>query len=115
MKPVIVFDIAYFIILVLVCIRIIFDTRSSSKTLAYLLLAIFIPVGGILFYFVFGINYHKRLIYSKKLIEDEEQLKELNKKTISQSARNLRKNAYDIGNGESLVSLLMNDSLSPLT
>src|SRR5512133_1456390 len=115
MKPVIVFDIAYFIILVLVCIRIIFDTRSSSKTLAYLLLAIFIPVGGILFYFVFGINYHKRLIYSKKLIEDEGQLKELNKKTISHSARNLRKNAFDIGNGESLVSLLMNDSLSPLT
>ena len=115
MKPVIIFDIVYFIIVILVCIRIIFDTRSSSKTLAYLLLAIFFPVGGMLFYFIFGINYRKRLIYSKKLIEDEVRLKELNNKTISLSARNLKRNALDVGNGQSLVSLLMNDSLSPLT
>ena len=115
MKPVLVFDIVYFIILILVCIRIIFDTRSSSKTLAYLLLAIFFPIGGMLFYFIFGINYHKRLIYSKKLAKDEGQLKELNKKAISLSARNLKRNALEVGNGQSLVSLLMNDSMSPLT
>ena len=115
MKPVIIFDIVYIIILILVCIRIIFDTRSSSKTLAYLLLAIFFPIGGMLFYFIFGINYHKRLIYSKKLVNDEVQLKELNKRTISLSARNLKKNALEVGNGQSLVSLLMNDSMSPLT
>ena len=115
MKPVLIFDIVYIIILILVCIRIIFDTRSSSKTLAYLLLAIFFPIGGMLFYFIFGINYHKSHIYSKKLIEDEGQLKELNKRTISLSARNLKRNALEIGNGQSLVSLLMNDSMSPLT
>ncbi len=115
MKPVIIFDIVYVIVLILVCLRIIFETRSSSKTLAYLLLAIFIPVAGILFYFVFGVNYRKRIIYTKKLVHDEAQLKELNKKTVSLSARNLKKNALEIGNGQSLVSLLMNDSLSPLT
>jgi len=115
MKPVIIFDIVYVIVLVLVCLRIIFETRSSSKTLAYLLLAIFFPVGGILFYFIFGVNYHKRIIYTKKLVQDEAQLKELNKRTISLSARNLKKNALEIGDGQSLVSLLMNDSLSPLT
>ncbi|HLO60626.1 MAG TPA: cardiolipin synthase [Bacteroidales bacterium] len=115
MKPAVIIDIVYFIILVLVCVRIIFDTRSSSKTLAYLLLAIFVPVGGMIFYFVFGINYHKRLIYSKKLVEDEVQLSEVNRKTVSLSARNLKRNAQAIGNGQSLVSLLMNDGLSPLT
>lgn len=115
MKPVIIFDIVYFIILILVCLRIIFETRSSSKTLAYLLLAIFIPVGGMMFYFIFGVNYYKRIIYTKKLVQDEAQLKELNKRTISLSARNLKKNTLEIGTGQSLVSLLMNDSLSPLT
>ncbi|HJZ39271.1 MAG TPA: cardiolipin synthase [Bacteroidales bacterium] len=107
--------IIYIIILVVVCSRIIYDTRSSSKTLAYLLFAIFIPFVGMLFYFVFGVNYRKRVIYSKKLVEDEVRLQRLDKKTISQSARNLRKNALEIGIGESLVSLLMNESLSPLT
>jgi cardiolipin synthase len=115
MKPVVIFDIFYVLVLILVCLRIIFETRSSSKTLAYLLLAIFIPVAGILFYFVFGVNYRKRIIYTKKLVHDEAQLKELNKRTISLSARNLKKNALEIGDGHSLVSLLMNDSLSPLT
>jgi len=114
MKPVIIFDIVYVIVLVLVCLRIIFETRSSSKTLAYLLLAIFFPFGGMLFYFVFGVNYRKRIIYTKKLVHDEAQLIELNKRTISLSARNLKKNALEVGDGQSLVNLLMNDSLSPL-
>lgn len=115
MKPIVIFDIIYFTILVLVCLRIVFDTRSSSKTLAYLLLAIFFPFGGMAFYFVFGVNYRKRILYTKKLILDEVQLKELNRKTITLSARNLKKNAEEVGAGDSLVSLLMNDGLSPLT
>ena len=64
-------EIIYFVILVLVCLRIVYDTRSTTKTLAYLLLAIFVPFGGMLFYFSFGINYRKRKMYSKKLIADD--------------------------------------------
>jgi len=109
------FEIGYAVLVVLVCMRIVYDTRSSSKTLAYLLLAIFVPLGGMIFYFFFGINYRKRIIYSKKLVADEERLKTLERKTVSLSARNLKRNADDVGNAGSLVSLLMNDSLSPLT
>jgi len=108
-------EIIYFIIVVLVCIRIIYDTRSSSKTLAYLLLAIFVPVIGIVFYSIFGVNYRKRIIYSKKLVEDEGRLKELEKRVVVLSARNLRKKASEVRFAGSLVSLLMNDNLSPLT
>ncbi len=61
----------YLLVLVAVCIRIIYDTNSTVKTLAYLLLAIFIPFFGIFFYFSFGINYRKRQLYSKKIIEDD--------------------------------------------
>src|SRR5512145_1695761 len=96
-------EIIYGIIVLFVCLRIIYDTRSSSKTLAYLLFAIFIPVAGIIFYFVFGVNYRKRLIYSKKLVEDEVRLKKLDEKTILLSTRNLKKNASEVGEGESLV------------
>ncbi|HNW75594.1 MAG TPA: cardiolipin synthase [Bacteroidales bacterium] len=108
-------EIVYILIVALVCLRIIYDTRSSSKTLAYLLLAIFVPVAGMLFYFIFGVNYRKRMIYSKKLIEDEGRLKELSIDPFTMSENSLRKNASDIGNARSLVSLLMNDTQSPLT
>jgi cardiolipin synthase len=41
------------------------------KALAYLLVVIFLPLIGIFLYFSFGINYRKRQLYSKKLIEDD--------------------------------------------
>jgi cardiolipin synthase A/B len=61
----------YFTVVSLVCIRIIYETRTSAKALAYLLVVVFVPFIGIFFYFSFGINYRKRQLYSKKLIEDD--------------------------------------------
>ena len=81
-------QLVYLVILVIVCLRILYDTRNNTKTLAYLLFAIFIPVLGILFYFTFGINYRKRKIYSKKISENEE----LAKKVKDDIARYTEKN-----------------------
>jgi len=76
-KWLIVIELLYMLLMILVCIRIIFDTRSVSKTLAYLLFVFFVPVIGIIFYFSFGINYRKRKIYNRKLEIDERLKKEL--------------------------------------
>src|SRR5690606_6604524 len=46
-------------------VRVVLETRSPSKTAAYLLLIILFPVGGPLLYFLVGVNYRKRRIYSK--------------------------------------------------
>jgi cardiolipin synthase A/B len=115
MNELTIIEIIYGLIVALVCVRIIYDTRSSSKTLAYLLLAIFVPVAGILFYFIFGMNYRKRSIYSKKLVKDEGMLRKLDKRAVSLSAKSLRESGDEVSGAISLVSLLMNDSLSPLT
>lgn len=108
-------EVIYIFLLVLACLRIIYDTRSNSKTLAYLLFAIFVPVIGIIFYFSFGINYRKRKIYSKKLLHDDNLRKQL-QNDISQYSQN----TFDKGNDEvisnkELVFLLLNDIKSPLT
>jgi len=108
-------ELIYIIVLVLVCLRIIYDTRNSSKTLAYLLLAVFFPVGGMIFYFMFGLNLRKRIIYSKKLLTDEKRLKELNERIISITEQSLKLNASEISTGEGLVNLLLRDNQSPLT
>ena len=65
-------ELLYMLVLIFVCIRIVYDTDSTVKTLAYLLLAIFLPLFGMFFYFSFGINYRKRELYSKKIIDDDE-------------------------------------------
>ncbi len=53
--------ILYSALLIYTVIRILLDTDSTPKTLAYLLLVLVFPIAGIVFYFSFGINYrHER-------------------------------------------------------
>lgn len=114
MNWIIVLDVIYIIILILVCLQIIYDTTSTNKTLAYLLLVVFVPIVGMLFYFSFGINYRKRRVYSKKLIEDDDLRMKLIRDIILKSELSL-KNSSHIGDARSLVHLLLRDTVSPLT
>lgn len=114
MSWMLILEIAYVLILILVCIQIIYDTTSTNKTLAYLLLVIFIPLIGILFYFSFGINYRKRRLFSRKLIEDDALRMKLIREIILKSELNLKNNSH-IGDAKGLVHLLLRDTISPLT
>lgn len=115
MNWIIILDILYIIILITVCLRIIYDTNSTNKTTAYLLLVIFIPIAGMMFYFWFGTNYRKRRVYSKKLIEDDVLARQVIQEVISRTEVSLRRDMRAIGDASSLVKLLLRDSFSPLT
>jgi cardiolipin synthase len=110
-----IFEIAYLLVLVLVCIRIIYDTQSNAKSLAYLLFAIFVPFLGIIFYFTFGINYRSRKFYSKKLIENSELSDKLLKKIYQYSEQTFNLGDATVKSNEELANMLLNDTLSPLT
>ena len=71
MKFLLLYEILYVLLIIAICLRIVWDTRSVSKALAYLLLVIFVPILGAIFYFSFGINYRKHKIYHKKLTIDQ--------------------------------------------
>lgn len=79
------YELTYLLVLLAVCGRIIYDTNSTVKTLAYLMLAIFIPFAGMIFYFSFGINYRKRQLYTKKLIEDDATWKKIKQNIVAGS------------------------------
>lgn len=115
MNWLLVLEIIYLILLVLVCLRIIYDTRSTTKTLAYLLLAIFVPVGGMLFYFSFGINYRKRKMYTKKLIADDNISVKLREDIYRYSKHIFDQSSADVQSGRELAVMLVKDSQSPLT
>ena len=57
--------IIYILLVSYTTIRILIDTVSTPKTLAYLLLIYLIPVIGIFIYYSFGINYRHRQSSSK--------------------------------------------------
>ncbi|MBN8875974.1 MAG: cardiolipin synthase [Sphingobacteriales bacterium] len=108
-------EIFYILILITTCIRIVYDTRTTTKTMAYLLLAIFLPVIGIIFYFSFGINYRKRKIYGRKEISNTTVLKELKKATTAYTQDALKHAGTVVKEYKELARLLVKDQQSPFT
>lgn len=104
----------YLVCLLLVCLRIIFETHSSTKTLAYLLLCIFVPLFGMLFYIAFGINYWRKKLYTSKSGEDHKLLEQLKKKILCYNEAAVKLQDLQGGNAE-LAAMLIKDLHSPLT
>ena len=108
-------EILYYVILIAVVLRVIYDTENSSKTLGYLLLITFLPVVGMVFYFLVGMNYRKRKIYAKKMKADKKFAEALRKKHF-EDAENLKEDTEDsVEGGDKLAKLLFNSNRSPLT
>lgn len=109
-----IIELLYLLVLVIVCARIIYDTNSTVKTLAYLLLAIFFPLFGIVFYLSFGINYRKRELYSKKIISDDDLWNQIKENITSYSAQTY----YDADESDrpnKNLSKYLSTEMSPLT
>ncbi|WP_222537814.1 cardiolipin synthase [Pedobacter polysacchareus] len=115
MKWILVFEIAYVLFIITVCLRIIYDTRSVSKTLAYLLLAVFLPVIGVIIYFSFGINYRVRKIYNKKIISDEIQLQRVTSSIMKSSEKTIGEMSPSFQKFKKMTQLLLNSNTSGLT
>ncbi|TYA52516.1 cardiolipin synthase [Formosa maritima] len=115
MSLLLISEIVYIIILLLVCFRVIFDTQNTTKTLAYLLLVVFIPILGIIFYFSFGVNYRIRKIYDKKLLRNEQLQNNLEAELISYSKGVLKGGDETVQESKKLVNLILKENLSPLT
>ncbi|MGZ8517753.1 MAG: cardiolipin synthase, partial [Chitinophagaceae bacterium] len=107
--------IIYIVILVLICLRIIFETRSTTKTMAYLLFCIFVPIIGINFYLIFGINYWRKKLYDKKMSQDEQILAQLKKDISLYTEESLQHHQMSDPDNTELASMLMKDLKSPLT
>lgn len=110
-----ILEVIYLLILSIVCIRIIYDTRNNTKTLAYLLFAIFAPFIGMAFYFLFGINYRNRKMYSKKLINNVELATKLKGYIHQYSLETYKQSDDTVKNYGELAKMLLTECTSPLT
>lgn len=96
-------------------VRVVLETRSPTKTAAYLLLILLFPVGGPILYFLVGVNYRKRRIYSKKLIRNADLFNEV-RDTIQKDSKLVREKYPQLTDrNDSLIDLLLGESLSPLS
>jgi cardiolipin synthase len=107
--------IAYILIVFFVCLRVIYDTRSATKTMAYLMLCIFVPVGGVIFYILFGINYWRRKMYDKKCGENKIMLEKLKREMAVFAAESIAASDMAADDNRELAMMLVNELHSPLT
>lgn len=114
MNWILILEIIYILFLFAVCLRIIYDTQTVTKTLAYLLLVIFLPLLGIFIYFSVGINYRKNKLYSKKIIQDAKQEKLVLEKLETYNADNLSHLVGDKG-FLGLMKMIFETDRSPIT
>ena len=70
---------AYYIGVAFLIFSILLDNRNPSKTLGYVLVLIFLPVLGVLFYLYFGRDVKKRKLFSRKGLIDSSLLQEWKK------------------------------------
>jgi len=111
----ILLGVIYVVVIIIVCLRVLYDTRSTDKALAYLLIVILIPVLGIIIYFTVGQNYRKEKLYSKKIINDSKLLAELRKRITLESEKAWNTPEAAVRKHKKLARYLLNDGMSPLS
>lgn len=107
-------EIAYILLVTFVIFRVLYDTRSSTKALAYILFIVFVPILGMIFYFSVGINYRKRKLYSKKIVEDES-LRERIRNKMNTYSETISNSGLIAQKSETLVEFIRRAGNSPLT
>ena len=83
--------------------------------MAYLLLVLFIPVAGIVFYILFGINFWKTKLYSKKSVNDEKMLRTLKEQMKVYKDETIAPADLSVENNRELAIMLAKELRSPLT
>lgn len=114
MNWILIIEIIYVMFIIGVMLRIIYDTQSVTKTLAYLLLVIFLPLIGVFIYFAFGINYRKNKLYNKKIVQDHKQEELVLEKLHSYNLKNLEEIPED-NHFSGLMKMIFATDRSPLT
>jgi cardiolipin synthase len=104
----------YILLLVFICSKILYDVHSTTKTFAYLIITIMMPVLGMLIYFAVGANYRKNKLYSKKIITDDKILADIRQKIVHESEDSWNRGEHEVKTHEKLARMLLNDN-SPLT
>jgi len=107
--------IIYLLLLIVIIIRILFETQSASKSLAYVMFVLFVPVAGMLFYLVFGINYWVKKKYAKKMAENAAFMNQIRQSVGVYDRVVLNAKDSAIAQNAELSYMLLKDLGSPLT
>ena len=110
-----IFSLVFLATAIPVAIMIVLEKRSPFKTAAWILVLILIPIFGVFFYLIFGQEYRKRKLFSRKGVKSLGEIRKLSSKQlreIEQTRLNLNGKILE---KENIIRLLLNNSNALLT
>ena len=96
----------YALLLIYTIVKILLDTNSTPKTLAYILLVVVLPLVGIFIYFAFGINYRHQKNTKKGAASLKELTEEYKKIVPDHTEELVKKHPISIGKYTNLIHFL---------
>ncbi|HLS31225.1 MAG TPA: cardiolipin synthase [Flavobacteriaceae bacterium] len=108
-------QIAYAIGIIFLSIKIIMDTRNVSKTLGYLMVIFFLPIIGVMIYFLFGVNFQKNKFYDVKVKQNEEVYDKIENLATKAHQSTIKKLPNPIQNSVNTINFLFKASHSVIT
>lgn len=79
--------VVYFIFVSILIFVIILENKKPEKSYAYIFLILLFPVGGIIIYFLLGVQYQKKRLYTRKRMYNNEYIIALNKANKQKSEK----------------------------
>ena len=110
-----VLNVVYFITAVFISISVILDNRNPTKTISWVIILFVLPFIGLILYLIFGQNYRKEKIYSKKGLKDFERIRSLSDEQIIELSSKEFMNDEKIKGKAHIIKLLLNNSKALLT
>jgi cardiolipin synthase len=102
----------YVTLVALIIIIIIADNKNPAKTMAWILVLVFLPVAGIIVYLFFGQNFRKQKIFSRKGLEDFRQLDKMRFEQLELLNSEEAKKIKPVFKKLHIMKLLLNNSKS---
>lgn len=96
----------YVLMLAGTVVQILLNTNSSSKTLAYILLIIVVPLFGMFFYYSFGVNYRHKRLKKESGIEYQKLTQEFTNHTNDETQKILENNQSILGKHRDLIEFV---------
>ena len=110
-----VLAVLYLITVFSISLMIVFENRNPVKTLAWLLVILFVPVVGVIIYIFFGRNYRKKKIYRKKNLDDISRLAASVNRQVEMLSSVLAAESEAVRSKEHLIHLMLRNNRSLLT
>lgn len=105
-----VIGLLYLLIIIYTVIKILLDTQSTPKTLAYIMLVVFVPFLGVIFFYAFGGDYRHIDLTFKRYEESVLLTRQINKKNDDNTSKLLKVYSDDLRQYAKLVNFILNHS-----